>query len=100
VLDDLHPQAPALPPILVRPFVYWLERDAGLAPSDEVALAFWVPVAALARPGAKVSSTVRARGRELLVPSWLHDGHVIWGMTERIVMTFLAHLRPDAEPVP
>lgn len=92
VLDDLHPRTPALPPILVRPFVYALEREVTLAPTREVALAFWVPVASLARPGARVSATVQARGRELLVPSWLHEGHVIWGMTERIVVSLLSHL--------
>jgi 8-oxo-dGTP pyrophosphatase MutT (NUDIX family) len=92
VLDDLHPRTPVLPPILVRPYVYALQREVVLRPSDEVAVAFWVPVADLLRPGAKVSSTVRARGRELLVPSFLHGGHVIWGMTERIVKTFLDHL--------
>jgi 8-oxo-dGTP pyrophosphatase MutT (NUDIX family) len=96
VLDDLHPRTPVLPPIVVRPFVYALERDVLLSPSAEVAIAFWVPVAELMRPDAKVSSTVRARERELLVPSFRHDGHVIWGMTERIIMTLLDHLRPDA----
>jgi len=96
VLDDLHPRTPVLPPIVVRPFVYALERDVLLAPSAEVAVAFWVPVADLLRPGAKVSTTVRARGRELLVSSFRHDGHVIWGMTERIIKTFLDHLLSDA----
>lgn len=95
VLDDLHPRTPVLPPIVVRPFVYALERDVLLAPSAEVAVAFWVPVAELMRPGAEVSSTVRARGRELLVSSFRHDGHVIWGMTERIIKTLLEHLARD-----
>lgn len=96
VLDDLHPRTPVLPPILVRPFVYALARDVLLSPSAEVAVAFWVPVEDLMRPGAEVSSTVLARGRELLVPSFQHDGHVIWGMTERIIRTFLDHLQPGA----
>ena len=95
VLDDLYPRTPVLPAIVVRPFVYALERDVLLAPSAEVAVAFWVPVAELVRPGAKVSSAVRARGRELLVPSFRHDGHVIWGMTERIVKSLLEHLVRD-----
>jgi hypothetical protein len=60
--------------------------------SDEVAAAFWVRVRRLTAPDASVTSTVRAHGLELRVPSFVHDGHTIWGMTERVLRQLLEHL--------
>src|SRR3989449_9358950 len=34
-LDDLYPRTPTLPPVVVRPFVFALERRVVLVPSDE-----------------------------------------------------------------
>jgi 8-oxo-dGTP pyrophosphatase MutT (NUDIX family) len=91
-LDDIHPRTPVLPPILVRPYVFLAAPRAPLAPSHEVATAFWVPLAALAAPGASVTSTVRPRGVDMLVPSVVHGEHTIWGMTERMLRQLLARL--------
>jgi 8-oxo-dGTP pyrophosphatase MutT (NUDIX family) len=93
VLDDLRPRTPTLPPIIVRPFVVAVPRDLPVTLSDEVAAAFWVPLAALLAEGASVETTVRVRGTDLRVPAFHHDGHVIWGMTERILQQLLALLR-------
>ena len=43
-----------------------------------------------AAPGASVTSTVRPRGADMLVPSVVHDGHTIWGMTQRMLRQLLA----------
>jgi 8-oxo-dGTP pyrophosphatase MutT (NUDIX family) len=91
-LDDLFPRHAALPSIVVRPYVAVAAPGAPLALSHEVAAAFWVPVRRLIEPEAGVTSTVRAHGLELEVPSFVHDGHVIWGLTERILRQLLAHL--------
>ncbi len=88
-LDDLAPRTPTLPPIVVRPYVTLVQPDVAVTPSDEVALAFWVPLAALMHPGATVESTVTARGATFRVPSYLHGGHIVWGITERILRQFL-----------
>ena len=88
-LDDLHPRNPALPPIVVRPFVAVVRPDVELVPSDEVALAFWVPVPLLQAPDASVESTIEVRGARWRVPSFVHEGHTIWGMTERILRQLL-----------
>ena len=88
-LDDLRPRTPSLPPILVRPYVTLVQPDVAVTPSEEVALAFWVPLPALMHPGATVESMVTARGATFRVPSYLHQGHVVWGMTERILRQFL-----------
>jgi 8-oxo-dGTP pyrophosphatase MutT (NUDIX family) len=93
-LDDLYPRTPVLPPIVVRPHVVAVAAGAltPLALSDELAAAFWVPVRRFGEPGVETTSTVRARERVLSVPSFVHDGHVIWGMTERILRGLLERM--------
>ena len=90
-LDELHPRAATLPPIVVRPYVAVAPADLKLALSPELSLAFWVPLERL-REDAHVVSTVAPRGVAMRVPSVVHDGHVIWGMTFRILEDFLARL--------
>ena len=92
VLDDLHPRTPVLPSIAVRPYVVAAAPADPLALSDELAAAFWVPVGWFGEAGASTTSTVRARGMELRVPSFVRDGHTIWGMTHRILGQFLERL--------
>ena len=92
-LDDLHPRSQALPAIVVRPYVAVVRHDVTLEPSPEVALAFWVPLARLQAPDAPVESTIEVRsGVRWRVPSYVHEGHTIWGMTERILRQFLERL--------
>jgi 8-oxo-dGTP pyrophosphatase MutT (NUDIX family) len=89
VLDDLSPRTPVLPPIVVRPFVFGLHREIVLAPSAEVADAFWVPIPVLGAPETSAESVVQVRGMRIRVPSFRHGDHVIWGMTERMLRQFL-----------
>lgn len=89
VLDELHPRSAPVP-ILVRPYVASVKAQAPLTLSDEVAEAFWVPLAMLTAPGASVESTVVTRGAPRRVPSYRHGEYVVWGMTERILRNFVA----------
>ncbi|MDB4870883.1 MAG: hydrolase [Gemmatimonadales bacterium] len=91
-LDDLRPQTAALPAIIVRPYVVLLKREDSLLLSDEVALAFWVPLAALRQADSWRDTPVYARGIQLSARAFHHEGHVIWGMTERILAQLLALL--------
>ena len=84
-LDELRPRTPVLPPIIVTPFVAIVGSDTSITPSDEVAEAFWVPWSLLVDPVTTMESTVRARGAEWRVPSYVIGRHVVWGMTERIL---------------
>jgi len=84
-LDAFRPRTPGLPHIIVRPFVAVLERDDELQLSSEVALAFWVPLAALLPKESWQDTTVFARGVQINARAFRHEGHVIWGMTERIL---------------
>ena len=91
-LDDLRPQTAGLPAIIVRPYVVLLNRADSLLLSDEVALAFWVPLEALRRADSWRDTSVFARGIQLSARAFHHEGHVIWGMTERILAQLLALL--------
>ena len=85
MLDELRPRTPTLPSIIVTPFVAIVRPDVRIETSDEVASAFWVGLAALEDPSLTVESEVSARGATWRVPSYLLGGHIVWGMTERIL---------------
>jgi len=89
MIDELRPRSPVLPPIIVTPFVAVVRADVEIETSDEVALAFWVTLASLGDPTLAVESEVTARGATWRVPSWVLGGHIVWGMTERILRNFL-----------
>ena len=93
-LDEIHPRTPLLRPIVVRPYVAVLDTDVELAPSDEVALAFWVPLQALLHPATSMEATVVVRGVERTVSSYRFGNHTIWGMTERVLRQLLGLLAP------
>jgi 8-oxo-dGTP pyrophosphatase MutT (NUDIX family) len=88
-LDDLRPVSFRLPAIVVRPYVALLDRSAPLVLSPEVALSFWLPFSALARPESWRDDTVFARGIQINARVFRYQEHVIWGMTERILAQLL-----------
>jgi 8-oxo-dGTP pyrophosphatase MutT (NUDIX family) len=92
-LDDLRPRTVRLPAIVVRPCLALLDRDKPLRLSSEVALAFWLPLAALAHAESWHDEIVDARGIQINARVFRHEQHVIWGMTERILTQLLALLR-------
>jgi len=89
-LDDVRPRSPALPPILVRPYVYGLSQSPMLSLSAEVTEWFWVSVSAL--KASHGQAVVDARGTALQVPAFVLGGNVVWGLTERIVNGFIGLL--------
>ena len=92
MLDELWPRTPSLPPIIVTPFVAVVRPDVVIETSDEVAAAFWVALASLTDPSLSVESEVSARGATWRVPSYVLGGHIVWGMTERILRNLLSLL--------
>ena len=95
-LDEVHPRTPALPPIVVRPYVAVVPPNVTPVPSPEVAQAFWVPLATLEDPQSSGEATVVVRGAGLRVSCfWCGDEreHLVWGLTERILRRFLEVLR-------
>lgn len=91
VLDDLYPRTPTLPPVRVRPYVFALTEGKvpRVIPSHEVDRAFWVPLARLGEPGVRRELKLFLRGEERTFPAYDLGEDVIWGMTERILTSFL-----------
>jgi hypothetical protein len=57
--------------------------------SDEVADAFWVPLATLLDPATRGTHLVEARGARFKMPAFAVGERIIWGMTERILSQLL-----------
>lgn len=91
-LDDLRPNTVRLPAVIVRPYVVLLNKFEPLLLSDEVALAFWIPLEAFKDAPAWRDTDVLARGVQMNRRAFHHQGQVIWGMTERILAQLLALL--------
>ncbi len=86
-LDDHAPKTPALPPILVRPYVFALESRTAIQPNHEVERHLWASIHGLV--ASEREARVRVRDADLIVPAFHAEGEVIWGMTHRIITNFL-----------
>lgn len=88
-LDEVSPRTTTVRRVVVRPFVAAVVSDVEVVASPEVAAAFWVPLAALRETAAWITAEVVAHGRNLRVPAFSHGEYVVWGLTERILRSFL-----------
>lgn len=84
-LDDLRPRINRLPDVIVRPYVVLLKSYEPMLLSHEVALAFWIPLAAVKEAESWRETQVLARGIQMNTRAFHHQGHIVWGMTERIL---------------
>jgi 8-oxo-dGTP pyrophosphatase MutT (NUDIX family) len=91
-LDDISPSTPALPPIVIRPFVAAVPSSVEIIQSSEVAAAFWVPLTALRASTAWGSGTVHVRGVERQVSAFTHGEYLVWGLTERVLKQLLERM--------
>jgi 8-oxo-dGTP pyrophosphatase MutT (NUDIX family) len=88
-------QLPALTPrtsgpngIEVTPFVFLTEVAVEPTCGPEALSAFWLPLETAA--AGTYDSTYTYPGSEMTFPSWAYEGHVIWGLTWRIIGDVLA----------
>jgi 8-oxo-dGTP pyrophosphatase MutT (NUDIX family) len=96
-LEPLRPQARPMA-VVVQPFVAVLRKEPVLVTSDEVAEAFWVPLATFTGPESATESDVHVNGTDMHVASFRHGQYVIWGLTERIIRQMLTLLAPQTAP--
>jgi len=75
-------------PVAVRPFVYLLPARPTLLLSAEVRQALWVPVAPLLGGARQATYTLSKGGQSLEFPAWDIDGHLVWGLTYRVLDEF------------
>jgi 8-oxo-dGTP pyrophosphatase MutT (NUDIX family) len=97
VLPPVAPMSRAAPAITVAPFVFRYAGDRRIFLSDEIVEAWWVPVAEFARPDAwQVATVTVAGGTRLAVRAFRLHGHILWGLTERVLDEFLTLLRTQS----
>jgi 8-oxo-dGTP pyrophosphatase MutT (NUDIX family) len=93
-LDDITPRTPALPPLVIRPFVAVVSENAQIVQNVEVAEAFWVPMSAIREMAAWGRGMVPIRGvGEREVDVFRHGEYVVWGLTHRALSQFVSLLR-------
>jgi 8-oxo-dGTP pyrophosphatase MutT (NUDIX family) len=90
-LDDLHPRSPTLPKVVIRPYVFALDRRPDARASAEVAQVCWVRLADLPKSAGRAA--VKIMDSYVEVPCFqcagLPDGLVVWGLTFRILSGLL-----------
>lgn len=86
-LDDIRPMGQGLPRITVRPFVFQLGALPSVVTNEEVDLHLWIRLSDL--PSLAGSRTVPIDGRNVAVPAFQVGPHIVWGLTERILKSFI-----------
>ncbi len=88
-LSPVGPGSPSLPRLSVAPYVFLWPEPALLTLSEEVADAFWVPIALLQHVNATRDVPVAVAGGMRTVRAFVHGRYTIWGLTERILRDLL-----------
>ena len=83
--------------VAVRPFVYLLPARPPLSLSAEVRRALWVPIAPLLGGSAQATYTLAKGGQSLRFPAWDIDGHLVWGLTYRVLDEFFRRFKRLSE---
>ena len=96
-LHDMHPVNRELPPIIISPFVAWVDGKVQIAGNHEVQYHVWIPLSALGDPSHVSEVHYRRHGQDLVLPSILYEGDMIWGLTHRIVINLRRVLREEAD---
>ena len=107
-LPTVTPQSPFAPRVLVAPFVAVAPREYNVAAGNEipkslelnheVAAAFWVPVSLLRRGGRSEVFRMFFAGAEREWPAYPSEHGPIWGITERILTSFLTLFNDELWP--
>jgi len=87
-LAPLHPRSAGPYGIEVTPFVFAVDAAPEAVCGPEAVSAFWLPLP-LAASGT-LDETYTYPSTQAQFPSWRYDGHVIWGLTWRILGELLA----------
>jgi 8-oxo-dGTP pyrophosphatase MutT (NUDIX family) len=75
----------------VTPFIFLAQAAIEPRPGPEAEAAFWLPIE-LATSGA-LDGTYLYPGTSRAFPCWNYEGHVIWGLTWRILSDLLSLTR-------
>ena len=88
-LAQVVPSHPTLPPITITPYVFGVpEEIEAKADSVEVDQVLWAPLPVLLDPQNRGTTTIVLPEGPADFPCYWVDGHVIWGLTFRILSEF------------
>lgn len=90
-LAPLHPMTSGPAGIEVTPFVFVTASSVEPRCGPEALAAFWLPLETAA--SGALDGTYSYPGSAMQFPSWTFEGHVIWGLTMRILGEVLATAR-------
>lgn len=87
-LDPVFPRAGA-PPVVVKPFVFAVEGSTMAVANAEVHTALWVPLDTLAAATSRIEHEyAMPNGARIRFPALGVEGHVVWGLTYRVLAQF------------
>ena len=84
-------------PLVISPFVFALERPVKPRPNHEVQSVLWVPLSFLAEPNNESIIEHFIDGQPMRLPAYIYRDRTIWGLTFRMIRTFLEVLGRDEE---
>jgi 8-oxo-dGTP pyrophosphatase MutT (NUDIX family) len=87
-LPTLGPRSAGTTPIEVTPFVFRCTESPAIQCGPEALAAFWLPLD-IAMSGV-LDKPFTYPGSQMTFPSWDFEGHVIWGLTRRILDDLVA----------
>jgi len=88
-LAQVAPSHPTLPRIVITPYVFGVPaKIEASADSAEVDQVLWVPLPILLDPKTRGTTTIPLPQGPAEFPCYRLDGHVIWGLTFRILSEF------------
>jgi 8-oxo-dGTP pyrophosphatase MutT (NUDIX family) len=91
-LELVVPRTPVLPPISILPFVFLLPTRPQVTLNSEVASTAWVELDHLLLPTTRGRVSLDVAGASRLVDAYQIEHGVVWGLTERILTSFLRTL--------
>lgn len=79
--------------MIVRPYVYVLDREPKLRPNEEVAEALWAPITPMLSGELDTVRPYVLDGREIALPAYDVDGRIVWGLTYHMLQGLFRFLR-------
>jgi 8-oxo-dGTP pyrophosphatase MutT (NUDIX family) len=83
--------------LVISPFVFALERPVEPRPNHEVQSVLWVPLSFLAEPNNESIVEHFVDGQPMRLPAYIYRDRTIWGLTFRMIRSFLEVLGRDEE---
>jgi 8-oxo-dGTP pyrophosphatase MutT (NUDIX family) len=86
-LDALTPHRTAA--VTVRPFIFAWNGKVAFERNLEVEELLWANLSELASGASDIEYEVELGGQRARFPAWSVDGHVVWGLTYRVVKNLM-----------